>query len=223
MVRFLRDFYVYCWRMLNVVKCFGVLRRDVKIRRVEWFFEGMVIEREILNEFYYDKVDVKMVELVMEMFKVGSFRVKIVFRKEFFIFVRLNMIVGGEFFLSGIFERDEVFELFKKRFFEYEVVLVCINCGWYLKIKVVCLRSIKERECFCCGLKMLVVVYLIDVEEFLLVFDKVRYGRLFEKKEEWVYRKLLKVVDFVDFYGFDVVLVFVSYGIGLDIVVRILS
>lgn len=221
--RSLRDSHAYRWRMLNVAKRFGALRRDAKIRRVERLFEGTVIERETLNELYHDKVDVKTAELVMEMLKAGSLRVKTALRKEPSTLARLNMTVGGEFLLSGILERDEVLELFKKRLLEHEVVLVCTNCGWHSKTKVARLRSIKERECPRCGSKMLAVAHPIDAEEFLPVLDKVRHGRPLEKKEERVYRKLLKAADLVDSYGFDAVLALASYGTGPDTAARILS
>lgn len=209
--------------MLNVAKRFGALRRDAKIRRVERLFEGTVIERETLNELYHDKVDVKTAELVMEMLKAGSLRVKTALRKEPSTLARLNMTVGGEFLLSGILERDEVLELFRKRLLDHEVVLVCTNCGWHSKTKVARLRSIKERECPRCGSKMLAVAHPIDAEEFIPVLDKVRHGRPLEKKEERVYRKLLKAADLVDSYGFDAVLALASYGTGPDTAARILS
>lgn len=221
--RSLRDSHAYRWRMLNVAKRFGALRRDAKIRRVERLFEGTVIERETLNELYHDKVDVKTAELVMEMLKAGSLRVKTALRKEPSTLARLNMTAGGEFLLSGILERDEVLELFKKRLLEHEVVLVCTNCGWHSKTKVARLGSIKERECPRCGSKMLAVAHPIDAEEFLPVLDKVRHGKPLERKEERVYRKLLKAADLVDSYGFDAVLALASYGTGPDTAARILA
>lgn len=221
--RSLRDSHAYRWRMLNVAKRFGALRRDAKIRRVERLFEGTVIERETLNELYHDKVDVKTAELVMEMLKAGSLRVKTALRKEPSTLARLNMTVGGEFLLSGVLERDEVLELFRKRLLDHEVVLVCTNCGWHSRTKVARLRSIKERECPRCGSKMLAVAHPIDAEEFLPVLDKVRHGKPLERKEERVYRKLLKAADLVDSYGFDAVLALASYGTGPDTAARILS
>jgi ATP-dependent Lhr-like helicase len=221
--RALRDSHAYRWRMLNVAKRFGALRRDAKIRKVERLFEGTFIEKETLNELYHDKVDVKKAELVMEMLKAGSLRVKTALRKEPSTLARLNMTVGGEFLLSGILERDEVLELFKRRLLDHEVVLVCTNCGWHSKTKVARLRSIKERECPRCGSKMLAVVHPIDAEEFLPVLDKVRHGKPLEKKEERIYRKVLKAADLVDSYGFDAVLALASYGTGPDTAARILS
>ncbi|ASJ09471.1 large helicase [Thermococcus siculi] len=221
--RSLRDSHAYRWRMLNVAKRFGALRRDAKIRRVERLFEGTVIERETLDELYHDKVDVKKAELVLEMLKRGSLRVKTALRREPSTLARLNMAVGGEFLLTGALERDEVLELFRNRLLDHEVVLVCTNCGWHSKTKVARLGSIKERECPRCGSRMLAVAHPIDAEEFLPVLDKVRHGRPLERKEERTYRKLLKAADLVDAYGFDAVLALASYGTGPDTAARILS
>ncbi|NJE04814.1 DEAD/DEAH box helicase [Thermococcus sp. M36] len=221
--RALRDSHAYRWRMLNVAKRFGALRRDAKIRRVERLFEGTVIERETLNELYHDKVDVKRGELVLGMFKIGSLRVKTALRREPSTLARLNMTVGGEFLLTGALERDEILELFRNRLLEHEVVLVCTNCGWHSKTKVTRLQNIGLRQCPRCGSKMLAVAHPIDAEEFLPVLEKVRHGRPLERKEERVYRKLLKAADLVDSYGFEAVLALASYGTGPDTAARILA
>ncbi|QDA31719.1 DEAD/DEAH box helicase [Thermococcus indicus] len=221
--RAMRDSHAYRWRMLNVAKRFGALRRDAKIRRIERLFEGTVIERETLNELYHDKVDVKKGELVLEMLKRGTMRVKTSLRKEPSTLARLNMTVGGEFLLSGVLERDEILELFRERLLDHEVVLVCTNCGWHSKTKVVRLQNVKLRQCPRCGSKMLAVAHPIDVEEFLPILEKVRHGRPLERREERTYRKLLKAADLVDSYGFEAVLALASYGTGPDTAARILA
>ncbi|NJE02752.1 DEAD/DEAH box helicase [Thermococcus sp. MV11] len=221
--RALRDSHAYRWRMTNVAKRFGALRRDAKIRRIERLFEGTVIERETLNELYHDKVDVKKGELVLEMLKRGTMRVKTVLRKEPSTLARLNMTVGGEFLLSGTLEGDEVLELFRKRLLDHEVVLVCTNCGWHSRTKVARLQNIELRQCPRCGSKMLAVAHPIDAEEFLPVLEKVRHGKPLEKRAERTYRKLLKAADLVDSYGFEAVLALASYGTGPDTAARLLA
>ncbi|NJE76880.1 DEAD/DEAH box helicase [Thermococcus sp. ES12] len=221
--RALRDSHAYRWRMLNVAKRFGALRRDAKIRRIERLFEGTVIERETLNELYHDKVDVKKGELVLEMLKRGTMRVKTVLRKEPSTLARLNMTVGGEFLLSGTLERDELIELFRKRLLDHEVVLVCTNCGWHSRTRVARLQNIKLRQCPRCGSKMLAVAHPIDAEEFLPVLEKVRHGKPLERGEERTYRKLLKAADLVDSYGFEAILALASYGTGPDTAARLLA
>ncbi|WP_456420477.1 DEAD/DEAH box helicase [Thermococcus sp.] len=221
--RALRDSHAYRWRMLNVAKRFGALRRDAKIRRIERLFEGTVIERETLNELYHDKVDVKKGKLVLEMLKRGTMRVKTELRREPSTLAKLNITVAGEFLLSGTLERDEVLELFRKRLLEHEVVLVCTNCGWHSKTKVARLQNIELRQCPRCGSRMLAVAHPIDVKEFLPVLEKVRHGKPLEKKEERTYRKLLKAADLVDSYGFEAVLALASYGTGPDTAARLLA
>ncbi len=221
--RALRDSHAYRWRMLNVAKRFGALRKDARIRKVERLFEGTIIEKETLNELYHDKVDVSNGKLVLEMLKRGSLRVKTELRREPSTLARLNITVGGEFLLSGTLERDEILELFKDRLLEHKVVLVCTNCGWHSRTKVSRLRNIKDRKCPRCGSKMLAVAHPIDAEEFLPVLEKVRHGKPLERKEERTYRKLLKAADLVDAYGFEAVLALASYGTGPDTAARILG
>ncbi|NJE10605.1 DEAD/DEAH box helicase [Thermococcus sp. MAR1] len=221
--RALRDSHAYRWRMLNVAKRFGALRRDAKIRRIERLFEGTVIERETLNELYHDKVDVRKGKLVLEMLKRGSLRVKTELRREPSTLAKLNMTVGGEFLLSGVLERDEILELFRERLLDHEVILVCTNCGWHAKTRAIRLQNVDLRQCPRCGSKMLAVAHPIDAEEFLPVLEKVRHGRPLERKEERTYRKLLKAADLVDSYGFEAVLALASYGTGPDTAARILA
>ncbi|ASJ13817.1 DEAD/DEAH box helicase [Thermococcus radiotolerans] len=221
--RAMRDSHAYRWRMLNVAKRFGALRRDARIRRIERLFEGTVVERETLSELYHDKVDVRKGGLVLEMLKRGTMRVKTELRREPSTLARLNMTVGGEFLLSGVLERDEILELFRKRLLDHEVVLVCTNCGWHSKTKVARLQNVKLRQCPRCGSKMLAVAHPIDAEEFLPVLEKVRHGKPLERKEERTYRKLLKAADLVDSYGFEAVLALASYGTGPDTAARILA
>ncbi|NJE47581.1 DEAD/DEAH box helicase [Thermococcus sp. GR7] len=222
--RVLRDSHAYRWRMLNVAKRFGALRRNAKIRRIERLFEGTVIERETLNELYHDKVDVEKGKLVLSMLKAGSLRVKTELRKEPSTLARLNVSVGGEFLIGGELERDEILELFKSRILDHGVVLVCTNCGWSSKTRVSRLgERIKHWECPKCGSRMLAVAHPIDAEEFMPVLKKVRYGERLEKKEERAYRKLLKAADLIDSYGFDAVLALASYGTGPDTAARLLS
>ncbi|ANF21813.1 DEAD/DEAH box helicase [Thermococcus piezophilus] len=222
--RVLRDSHAYRWRMLNVAKRFGALRRDAKIRRIERLFEGTVIERETLNELYHDKVDIERGELVLSMLKAGSLRVKTELRKEPSTLARLNVSVGGEFLTGGELERDEILELFKSRILDHGVVLVCTNCGWSSKTKVSRLKErLKHWECPKCSSRMLAVAHPIDAEEFLGVLKKVRHGGKLEPKEEKAYRKLIKAADLVQSYGFDAVLALASYGTGPDTAVRLLS
>ncbi|WP_457741835.1 DEAD/DEAH box helicase [Thermococcus sp.] len=221
--RALRDSHAYRWRMLNVAKRFGALRRDARIRRIERLFEGTIIEKETLNELYHDKVDIKKAELVMELLKVGSLRVKTLLRKEPSKLARINMTVSSEFLLSGVLERDELVELFKEKLLEKDVVLVCTNCGWHSKTRVSRLRNVKLRQCPRCGSKMLAVAHPIDAEEFFPVLEKVRHGEPLERKEERAYRKLLKAADLVDSYGFEAVLALASYGTGPDTAARLLA
>ena len=219
----LREAPVFRWKMLNVAKRFGALRRDAKIRKVERLFGGSVIERETLNELYHDKVDLKRAGKVVSLLKEGSLRVKTVLNRKPSPMARLNITASGEFLMGGILERDEVLELFRRRLLDHEVILICTNCGWHSKTKVSRLRTINERSCPKCGSRMLAVAHPIDAQEFLSVLKKVKNGIPMESREERIYRKLLKAADLIDSYGFDAVLALASYGTGPETAARILS
>ncbi|WP_461862797.1 DEAD/DEAH box helicase, partial [Thermococcus sp.] len=141
LVKAMRESTAYKWRMRNVAKRFGALRKDAKIRRIERLFEGTVVEKETLNELFHDKLDLRAAEYVLTEIKKGFLRVKTLLRKEPSMLARINMSIGGEFLMGGELEKDEILELYRRRILDTEVVLVCTNCGWTSRTKVSRLRE----------------------------------------------------------------------------------
>ncbi|WP_461865147.1 DEAD/DEAH box helicase, partial [Thermococcus sp.] len=220
----MRESTVYKWRMRNVAKRFGALRKEAKIRRIERLFEGTVVEKETFNELFHDKLDVRTAEYVLREIKNGFLRVKASLRREPSKLARINMSIGGEFLLGGELEKDEILELFKRRILDTEIVLVCTNCGWMSRTKVLRLKDrMKFLECPRCGSIMIAVAHPIDAEEFLKSLKKLKRGEKLEPKEERAYRKLIKASDLIQSYGFDAVLALASYGTGPDSAARILG
>jgi len=220
----LRESTIYRWKMLNVAKRIGALRRDAKIKRIERLFEGTIIERETLNELFHDKLNVGSAVEMLKRIKSGTIRIKTTLNPEPSPLAQLNMNVGGEFLLSGELERDEILELFKQRLLDTEVMLVCINCGWSSRTKVSRLKErLKCLECPMCSSMMIAVAHPMDAEDFLRAFKKLKHGKKLEKGEERIYRRLIKAADLVQSYGFDAVLALASYGTGPDTAARLLS
>ncbi|MCD6559279.1 MAG: DEAD/DEAH box helicase [Palaeococcus sp.] len=222
--RGIRDSNVYRWRMLNVAKRIGALRREAKIRRVDRLFSGTVIEKETLNEVFHDKVDVEEASKVLEDIQRGMIRIKGRIAGEASPLARINMSVGGEFLVSGGLERDEILELFKRRILDTDVVLICTNCGWKSQTKTSRLKNrLKEWKCPKCGSLMLAVAHPIDSEIFIKYLKKMKRGEKIDKEEEKAYRKLLKASDLIQTYGWDAILALASYGVGPDTAARILG
>ncbi len=224
LVKAMRESTAYKWRMRNVAKRFGALRKDAKIRRIERLFEGTVVEKETLNELFHDKLDLRAAKYVLTEIKNGFLRVKTLLRKEPSRLARINMSIGGEFLIGGELEKDEILELYRRRILDTEVVLVCTNCGWTSRTKVSRLRErVRFLECPKCGSIMIAAAHPIDAEEFLKSLKKLRRGEKLEPREERAYRKLIKASDLIQSYGFEAVLALASYGTGPDSAARILS
>lgn len=222
--RAIRESPAYRWRMLNVAKRIGALRRDAKIRKVERLFEGTVIEKETLNELFHDKIDVKRAEEVLKAIKEGKIRVKGVLRREPSPLGSINLSVGGEFLVSGELEKDEILMLFKERLLNTEIALICTNCGWKSTTKVLRLKNrLDYLQCPKCSSKMIAVAHPIDAELFVSALKKLKKGEKLEKEEESAYRRLIKASDLIKAYGFDAVLALASYGVGADTAARLLS
>ncbi|WP_048151957.1 DEAD/DEAH box helicase [Palaeococcus ferrophilus] len=222
--RAVRESNVYRWRMLNVAKRFGALRRDAKIRRVDRLFEGTVVEKETLNELFHDKLDIGGAERVLKLLGEGMLRVKTKLAREPSPLAKLNLSVGGEFLVTGELERDEVLELFRKRLEESEVVLLCTNCGWNARTRVGRLRSrLDDWRCPKCGSLMLAVAHPIDAELFVKAVKKMKKKEKLEKEEEKAYRKLIKASDLIQSYGWEAILALSAYGVGPDTAARLLG
>jgi len=222
--RAMRESHAYRWRMLNVAKRIGALRREARIRKVEKLFEGTVIEKETINELFHDKLDVKRAEEVLKAIKDGKIRIKGVLRKEPSPLGVLNLSVGGEFLVGGELERDEILMLFKERLLNTEVYLVCTNCGWKSTTRVSRLKNrLSYLQCPKCSSKMIAVAHPIDAELFISALKKLKRGESLEKEEESAYRRLIKASDLIKAYGFDALLALASYGVGADTAARLLS
>ena len=222
--RAMRESHTYRWRMLNVAKRIGALRREARIRKVEKLFEGTVIEKETINELFHDKLDVKRAEEVLKAIKDGKIRIKGVLRKEPSPLGVLNLSVGGEFLVGGELERDEILMLFKERLLNTEVYLVCTNCGWKSTTRVSRLKNrLSYLQCPKCSSKMIAVAHPIDAELFISALKKLKRGESLEKEEESAYRRLIKASDLIKAYGFDALLALASYGVGADTAARLLS
>lgn len=222
--RELRGSTAYRWRMLNVAKRMGALRREAKIRKVERLFEGTVIEKETLNELFHDKLDIKQAETVLKALKEGKIRIKVNLGREPSPLATLNLTVGGEFLVSGELEKDEILILFKERLLNTEVALVCTNCGWRSTTRVSRLKNrVKDLQCPKCSSLMIAVAHPIDAELFISALKKFKRGEKLEKEEDSAYRRLIKASDLVKAYGFDGVLALASYGVGPDTAARILG
>ncbi|AIF69650.1 large helicase [Palaeococcus pacificus DY20341] len=222
--RGIRGSNIYRWRMINVAKRIGALRREAKIRRIERLFEGTVIEKETLNEIFHDKLDVEKAAEILDRIQKGMIRIKTRLKSEASYLAKLNLSVGGEFLVSGELEKDEILELFKERILDTEVALVCTNCGWKSTTRVSRLKSrLSVWKCPKCGSFMLAVAHPIDAELFVKAVKKMKLGKELEKDEEKAYRKLIKASDLIQSYGWDAILTLSAYGVGPDTAARLLS
>ena len=222
--RELRGSTAYRWRMLNVAKRMGALRREAKIRKVERLFEGTVIEKETLNELFHDKIDIERAGEVLRVLKEGRIRIKGVLRKEPSPLAVINLNIGGEFLVGGELEKDEILMLFKERLLNTEVALICTNCGWKSTTRVSRLKNrLEHLQCPKCSSLMVTVAHPIDAELFVSALKKLNRKEGLEKEEESAYRRLIKASDLLKVYGFDAVLALASYGVGPDTAARLLS
>ncbi|AEH24741.1 DEAD/DEAH box helicase [Pyrococcus yayanosii] len=220
----LREGPIYRWRMLNVARRMGALRRNARIKAVEKLFGGTIIEKETLNELFHDKIDVERAEKVLEEIREGKIRVRTMLAKEPSPLASANITVGGEFLVAGGLDRDELLEIFRRRLLDSSIVLVCTNCGkaWETRVGRLEERA-EELKCPACGSIMLAPLHPKDAEEFQKALKKMRRGKSLSPEEVKAYRKGLKASDLLRSYGFDAILALATYGVGPGTATRLLA
>ncbi|BAA30435.1 DEAD/DEAH box helicase [Pyrococcus horikoshii] len=222
--RALKDSPIYRWKMLNVAKRMGALRKDARIKKVERLFEDTIIEVETFNEIFHDKVDVERVNTVLKKIKDGEIRVKGRILEEPTSLELEYMRLRGEFLMTSPLDEKEIELLFKEKLLESSITLVCTNCGfsWETKVRRI-IDRIGDIKCPKCGSRMLAPLHPKDAEAFKLSLKKLKSGEKLFEKEEKAYLKGLKAADLLNSYGKNALLALATYGVGVKTATRILS
>ncbi|AEC52824.1 ATP-dependent helicase [Pyrococcus sp. NA2] len=223
-IRALRGSTAYRWKMINVAKRMGAIKKNARIKRIERLFEGTIIEKETLNEIFHDKIDISGLHEVLKKIKRGEIRIRGKIIEEPTDLDLEYLKFGGEFLLTTPLQKEEVETIFREKLLETTLEVVCTNCGfsWETKVRRI-IDRLNDLKCPKCGSLMLAPLHPKDAEAFKLALNKIRSGRKLSSREERAYIRGLKASDLLRNYGKDALLALATYGVGVETASRLLS
>ncbi len=190
------------WKIINVAKRFGYLRKDVDLSRIN--IKNLVLKlkntpiyHEAVNEIFHDNMNARLTREILERIWNGEIRIS--------VFNDLSPISRiFQFKVRDLIARRDktVLDAFKKRLEEEECILYCLNCGSKIRTKI---KFIRNLECIRCGSRL---VACINARRRIEEFDK---------------KDLFRIANLVMCYGLKAVYAMNTYGIGINTAAKILS
>ncbi|MGC8816386.1 MAG: DEAD/DEAH box helicase [Candidatus Hadarchaeum sp.] len=222
----LKDSSIFRWRLVQVAKRFGAIKRDaelgqINLRRLVKHFEGTPIYEEALKETMIEKLDAEKTVEIFRLLQSGKIRIS-TFSGESptpLAWPVLNEISGGELILPKRAER-EIVRALMRRLDQQVVRLYCLNCnGWSATTRVG--RVQDPPVCKKCGAKLITVL----PRESNLVLSAIRKqaaGKKLNKEEERLLKKAFQAANLVLTYGKRAIIALSGRGIGPQTATRIL-
>ncbi|MCS7131940.1 MAG: helicase-related protein, partial [Hadesarchaea archaeon] len=133
----LKDGPMYRWRLVQVAKRFGAIRRDAELtklnlRRLIGAFEGTPIHEETMREIMLEKLDIDKAKEVVNLLREGKIELAFVVRSSsagptIIGWPILNELSAGELVVPKRAE-GEILRALKHRLNQHHVRLFCMNC-----------------------------------------------------------------------------------------------
>jgi ATP-dependent Lhr-like helicase len=214
----LRHSAMFQWRLMQVAKRFGAIRKDadlhrINVRRLVESFRGTPVFREAVRETKLEKLDVARAAEVLDSMHSGRISLQVVELAEPTVLAwpLLNRLTGGELVVPKRAER-EILLAVKSRLERCQLRLHCLNCNeWTVTTRVS--RLPEKIACRKCGAG-LVTLLPREPKELLTLLKKhareEKLGREERKKVERAYR----IADLILTHGKRAVVVLSGRGIG---------
>ncbi len=215
---------LFKYRFMQIAKRFGIIRKGARLDKFGLLklievFKGSVVEEETFREIFFEKLDLKGAEKIIEKIK----------NKEFEI-AEINgpSVLGRE----GIKEfapdivkpekmESEIFKAFVERLMNTRVKLICMNCG-----KALGAYTVKNLDqfpfCRHCGSRLLALAKESDTEALKIV-KKYLSGKKLSKEELKKLEKLKRTADLIIVHGKKAITALAARGIGARTASRILA
>ncbi len=192
---------------LKIVQCarrFGYLSKSsdvtkINLKRLVLKLKDTPIYREALREITFEKLDVDKAKEVIRRIRRGEIKVSVYMGLSPISLERREQITD---MLTPERPTREIIEVFKRRIEEEECVLLCLNCGCRIRVRV---KDVERIECVRCKSKM---VACVNARRNLDEIDK---------------RELFKIANLVMCYGKRAVYALNTYGVGADTAAKILA
>ncbi|MHA1505571.1 MAG: DEAD/DEAH box helicase [Candidatus Asgardarchaeia archaeon] len=218
----------YLWYVKNVAERFGILKKGASvsqydIMRVLSLFKESPLEREAVNEFFFNKLDLNKTKSIIKRLKSGRIKFNYSDIGSLSPLARESPALfegWGEVFSSRA--KDQILKVVKKRINSREVILACTYClKWMGKYRIEAIMSIDELSCPVCGAKAIAIVKNYSMDDVRRAL-KSRLKSNDPKIKELI-KRMIKSANLFLNYGKIAVLVMGGYGIGVETAKRILN
>lgn len=223
----LKDSSMFRWRLVQVAKRFGAIKRDadltqLNLRRLVEHFEGTPIYEEAMKEVMLEKLNVGQTMEILRLIESGGISVSILSGEgpTPLAWPVLNEISGGELILPKKAER-EIIRALMRRLEQQTVRLHCLNCNkWSVTTKVG--RVPDPPVCRNCGARLITLLPW-ESHALLSAIKKQALGKKLSKEEDQLLRRAFQAANLVLTYGKRAVIALSGRGIGPQTAARILS
>lgn len=217
---------LFQWRLVQVAKRFGAIRKDadlrkVNIRRLVEYYDGTPVFKETTRETRLEKLDVRRTFEVLDLLRPGKLSLKVVEPAEPSVLAWpiLNRLAGGELVVPRRAER-EILLAVKNRLERQPVKLYCLNCrDWTSSTRVH--RLSEGVVCRKCGAGLITLLPR-EPKELLKALKKSARGEKLKGEEPKMVDRARHMADLVLTYGKRAVVALSGRGIGPKVASRIL-
>ncbi|MCW1301754.1 MAG: helicase-related protein, partial [Candidatus Parvarchaeota archaeon] len=224
--RNLRKTSLYTYRFINVAKRFGVIDRSADytksyIRKLMEIFKDTIVDEEVYNEIFRDKIDLDGVKDVIDRLKEGQIEIYVNNDKASPLsYEGLEATYGGSVIRPSE-ARKTLRELVESRLNETRLYLQCLNCG--NRIGELYAADTDDLKCKRCGAKLIAFYKLKYKEVYDPIIKKFLKKEPLDKTEENIMEGIKQNAALYLAYGKKACLVGSAYGVGPRTASRILS
>jgi ATP-dependent Lhr-like helicase len=215
------------WRIWNVAKRFGAVRRGAEFkarigRTLSRVLHGTPVHAEALREVYVEKLDLAKAEEVVRAIRRGRIGIDVVHRPMVYSPLALPILdrIAPQDVLRPSVPVGAILDVVRNRLNSGEVRLICVFKGDYDGIRSV--RSLPDKiRCPKCGATLVAAVHPADTTTAALVHKRLARKKL-SPSEFKTYQTAWKNAGIVQTYGKKAVMTLRARGVGPTTAVRIL-
>jgi len=222
----LKDSAMFKWRLVQVAKRFGAIKRDAELarlnlRRLVKSFEGTPIYEEAFRETLVEKLDVEKTREVLGLLSTGKIKIKtLIGAPTPLAWPVLNEISGGELIIPKRAER-EIIRALRRRLDQQVVRLHCLNCNeWSITTRTG--RVPDPPVCQNCGARLITLLPR-ESQQLMNAIKKHASGKPLTAAEDRLVKRAFQAANLVLTYGKRAVIALSGRGIGPQTATRILA
>ena len=216
---------IFKWKLFNVAKRFGLLKRDADFsivsRRFIEMVRGTPIYEETINEILRDKVDLGAVRWLINRLRKGIIKIHSVELKNPSPISEPIMRLYFYDILVAKRPLSVIVDLLRKRILGSEVLLICLTCLRWSAVRLI--ETLPEKPaCPNCGSRFLIALNPRNGKDALSIVSKLRVKKKLTKDETRALRRLQERAKVVLLYGKRGIITLTARGIGPKTAMKIL-